>query len=251
MRAASGVAMLSISATIMGKTEVIHPTLLWDPQNVILMDTAYPGQLPLIKEAMETVGFPFEKLTAVIITHQDIDHIGNLPAIRMESPHVEVLAHQIEQPYIQGEKMLVKITPEAIDRAVATLPEQVPDEWRAAFRTTLENPPRAAVDRTIAGGEQLPYCGGLTVIDTPGHTPGHISLFHQASRTLIAADALVAVDGQLLAPEPSLCSDYDQARQSIAALTSYDIQSVICYHGGMIAGNVNERIAAISDPVSE
>jgi glyoxylase-like metal-dependent hydrolase (beta-lactamase superfamily II) len=245
MRAANGVAMLSISATIMGKTDVVHPSLLWDQHNLILVDTAYPGQLPLIKEAMEQANLPFEKLSAVIITHQDIDHIGNLPAIRNESPHVEVLAHKIEQPYVQGEKMLIKITPEAIEKAVAALPEEVPVEWRKAFRATLENPPRAQVDRNIAGGEQLPYCGGISVIDTPGHTPGHISLYHQASKTLIAADALVVIDGQLQAPEPSLCSDYDQARQSIAKLTSYDIETVICYHGGMITDNINERISKL------
>lgn len=154
MRAANGVTMLSISATIMGKTNVVHPSLLWDQENLILVDTAYPGQLPLMKEAMKLADLPFEKLTAVIITHQDIDHIGNLPAIRKESPHVEVLVHKIEQPYIQGEKMLIKITPDAIEKAIAALPEEVPVEWREAFRATLENPPRAQVDRNIAGGER-------------------------------------------------------------------------------------------------
>ncbi|MFC5647934.1 MBL fold metallo-hydrolase [Paenibacillus solisilvae] len=245
MRASDGVTMLSISATIMGKTDVIHPTLLWDRNNVILVDTAYPGQLPLVKAAVEQAGIRFEKLTAVILTHQDIDHIGNLPAIRKELPQVQILAHPIEKPYIQGEKMLVKITPESIEKAVAALPQQVPDEWRKAFRSTLENPPRASVDRTIAGGEELPYSAGLVVIDTPGHTPGHLSLYHQASKTLIAADALLISEGQLLLPEPGLCSDYELAKESIAKLASFDIESVICYHGGMITDNVKERIAKL------
>jgi len=33
------------------------------------------------------------------------------------------------------------------------------------------------VDKTLEDGEELPFCGGITVIHTPGHTPGHICLY--------------------------------------------------------------------------
>ncbi|MHB8917725.1 MAG: MBL fold metallo-hydrolase [Desulfocucumaceae bacterium] len=54
---------------------------------------------------------------------------------------------------------------------------------------------KADVGRTVADEEELPYCGGITVIHTPGHTPGHICLYHKQSRTLIAGDALFAEGG--------------------------------------------------------
>src|ERR1700730_3927177 len=110
MKLANGVEMLEISATIMGKIDVIYPTLLWDEDMVILVDTGYPGQMPLFREAIQNAGVPFEKLSKVIITHQDLDHIGSLPVILTESPHnVEVLANEEEKPFIQGEKRILKI----------------------------------------------------------------------------------------------------------------------------------------------
>ncbi|MGO4693745.1 MBL fold metallo-hydrolase [Paenibacillus sp. FSL A5-0031] len=247
MNIASGVNMMPISAVMMGRMETIYPTLIWDNDTVILVDTGYPGQLPLIKEQMERAGLAFERLNKIIITHQDLDHIGSLPAILQELPHkAEVLADKVEAPYIQGEAHLLKVTPESIEQAVKALPAEVPEEWRAAFRKTLENPPKANVDVIITDGQQLPYCGGIIVIGTPGHTPGHLSLYHTASKTLIAADALIVENDQLLGPTPHYCLDPDTAKKSIKKLTQYDINTVICYHGGLYSDHVNERILELA-----
>ncbi|OBZ09357.1 MULTISPECIES: MBL fold metallo-hydrolase [Bacillales] len=247
MNIANGVNMLPISAVMRGEMVTIYPTLLWDNDMAILVDTGYPGQLPLIKEQMERAGISFDKLKKIIITHQDIDHIGSLPAILEALPQkAEVLATEIEAPYIQGEKRPIKITAESIERAMKALPAEVSDEWRASFRKTLESPPSAAVDAFVTYGQELPYCDGITVIGTPGHTPGHICLYHQASKTLIAADALVVVNDQLLGPIPSYCHDYELALQSLRQLTEYDIETVICYHGGLYSDHVNERILELT-----
>lgn len=246
MKAAAGVEMLEITSIVMGKPNTIHPTFLWDDHSVILADTGYPRQLPILMKAIEQAGVPFERLSTIIITHQDIDHIGNLPAIiNASSGKIEVLASETEKPYIQGEQRLLKITPEAIEQAVASLPAEVPAEWRSAFRAVLEHPLSAQVDRTPDDGELLPYCGGMTVIHTPGHTPGHISLYHHVSKTLIAGDALVVSDGLLLPTIPELTLDKDAALASFRKLDQYDIETVICYHGGLYRGNANERIAEL------
>ncbi|GIP34354.1 MBL fold metallo-hydrolase [Paenibacillus sp. J2TS4] len=247
MKIANGVEMLEISATVMGKKDVIHPTLIWDEDMAILVDTGYPGQLSLFREAFLTAGVPFEKLSKIIVTHQDLDHIGTLPALLAESPHrVEVLASEEETPFIQGEKRLLKISPEAIDQALSSLPDTVPDKLRQAFQAILENPPKAKIDKTIADQEELPYCGGIVVIHTPGHTPGHVSLYHKPSQTLIAADALTVVDGQLLGPDPETTIDMDTALQSLTKLGEYDIQAVLCYHGGLYNNNPNRRIKELA-----
>lgn len=240
--------MLEVTAIVMGKTNTIHPVLIWDEDGAILVDTGYPGQLPLFREAMEKAGVPFDKLSKVVITHQDLDHIGSLPAMLNESSRkIEVLAHEAELPYIQGEKRLLKVTPEAIAQALASLPKEVPPEWRSAFKATLENPPKAKVDTTVADGEKLPYCGGITIIGTPGHTPGHISLYHHPSKTLISGDAMTVADGQLLGPAPQHTFDMNLAIRSLKKLAQYDIETVVCYHGGLYKGNANERIAELAN----
>jgi glyoxylase-like metal-dependent hydrolase (beta-lactamase superfamily II) len=242
--------MLTISALIMGRVESIYPTLFWDPDTALLVDAGFPGQLPLFRAALSQAGVPFERLATIVITHQDIDHMGGLPAMLAElEDRVQVLASAGEKPYIQGELRPVKLTPEAIERAVAGLPPEVPEERRRAFRYALEHPPSARVDRTLVDGEELPCCGGVTVILTPGHTPGHMSLYHRASRTLVAGDALRVEDGALLGPDPRATADMPLALQSLRKLAAFDIECVICYHGGMYTGDANRanrRIAEIA-----
>lgn len=250
MKVASGVEMLEIIANVLGEQSTIHPTLIWDENDVILIDTGYPGQLPLFRAEIEKAGVPFDKLGKVILTHQDIDHIGTLPGILAESSHkIEVMASEIEKPYIQGEKRLIKLSPEALAKIDELIPPDVPDEWRNAFKAVLENPPASPVDRTVIDDEELPYCGGIVVIDTPGHTPGHISLYHKQSKTLITGDALGIVDGQLVGPEPQYTLDMAAARKSLKKLMEIDIQSIICYHGGFYNKNANQRIAELAQGI--
>lgn len=247
MQVYTGLEMLEISAVTLRHVQVIHPTLIWDHDTVVLVDTGYPGQLPLIREAMRNAGLPLDRLNKIIVTHQDIDHIGSLPAILSESVQaVEVVANAIEVPFIQGEKTLLKLTPVAIAEAMRALPTDVPEQWRQAFKTTLEHPPTAKVNTTVIDGETLPYCGGISVIDTPGHTPGHISLYHKPSKTLIAGDAMTVVDGQLFGANPQHTLDNNLAKQSLKKLTTYDIDAVVCYHGGLYRGDTNQRILELA-----
>jgi glyoxylase-like metal-dependent hydrolase (beta-lactamase superfamily II) len=235
---------------VMGRSTTIYPTLLWDEGAegaVTLVDTGYPGQLPLIRAALEQAGFSLERLTGIIVTHQDIDHIGNLPAILGEASHtIAVAASEADRPYIQGDKMLIKITPEVIARAVASLPASMPEEDKQRIQWGLAHPPKAPVDTILADGETLPWGGGVTVIHTPGHTPGHLCLYHPRSRTLMAADALTVVDGRLSRPVPSVDADRALAGRSLRTLTAYDIETVVCYHGGLYRDDVNQSIAALA-----
>ncbi|SEN67744.1 MBL fold metallo-hydrolase [Lihuaxuella thermophila] len=248
MRIANGVEMLEIQANIMGKLDYIHPVFIWDENEAILVDTGFPGQLAKFREAVGKAGIDFDQLSKIVITHQDLDHIGSLPDLVSELPHqVEVLSHPLEQPYIQGEQRLLKLSPEAVTQAIESLPEDVPEEWRKAFQAVLENPPHAKVDQTVTDGDELPYCGGIIIIHTPGHTPGHINLYHKQSKTLIAGDALAVEEGRLVGPDPRYTLDMNLAVKSLKKLTRYDIETVICYHGGLYQKNTNRRIEELSE----
>jgi glyoxylase-like metal-dependent hydrolase (beta-lactamase superfamily II) len=246
MQITQGVHMLEITATTVGRVQTIYPTLLYDDVKAVLVDTAFPGQLPLLRAAMAAAGCPFERLTKVILTHQDIDHIGGLPAIEAAAPHSLVLASAEEKPYIQGERRLIKLSPEAVARAVNSLPPEVPEATRQAFRATLENPPHAPVGGVLVDGQELPDAGGITVIKTPGHTPGHLCLYHRPSKTLIAGDELRVVNGELEGPAPQLSHDMTEALRSLGKLTGYDIAAVVCYHGGLFQGDVNARLVELT-----
>jgi len=240
--------VLPLSAAVLGRTETVYSTLIVDEENTMLVDTGYPGQYALLQAAVEKTGTAFNRLNKLIITHQDLDHIGSLPDIcKQFSGQVEVMASAIEKPFIEGKQQLLKLSANVINQAVASLPPQVPEQIREAFRKTLENPPHGAVDTIIAPHEHLAIGGGMEVIDSSGHTPGHISLYHKPSRTLIAGDALIVREGRLQAPDPALCIDPALAKRSIENFLAYDIASVVCYHGGVYTDQPNERMRELAE----
>ncbi|WP_238323104.1 MBL fold metallo-hydrolase [Gorillibacterium massiliense] len=204
-----------------GNKMTAHASLLWDDQDVFLVDTGIVGQLDVIRKAMASAGFPFEKLTGVILTHQDRDHIGGLPELlEAKSGSLKVLAHELALPYLAGEIPLVK--------SGATVK------------------PPLQVDQILQDGDELSLAGGVIVIHTPGHTPDHICLYHKPSRTLISGDALIAENGVLLPPDPQFTPAYEQALSSVAKLCDLEVDTVIAYHGGVCTELVAERLASIA-----
>ncbi|CAH1208175.1 putative metallo-hydrolase YflN [Paenibacillus allorhizoplanae] len=216
----AGIQPLILDMDVNGNPFTVHAALLWDEKDVILVDTGIPGQLELIRDQLAAASFPFEKLTKIMITHQDMDHIGSLPElVGAAEGRIEVLAHELGKPYIQGEVPLVK-------------------------RKILATPTK--VDVTLQDGDELPFGGGIQVIYTPGHTPDHISLYHPKSKTLISGDALTSQDGVLMPPNPHFTPDMPLALESVAKLLDYDIETVITYHGGVCTENIKERLAEIA-----
>lgn len=243
MKVADGVKMLKISANMMGAIKIVYPALLGDNHTVILVDAGFPGQLPLIRQAMEKAGTPFSRLNLVIITHHDLDHTGSLAAILNEkSEKIQVIAHNKEKPFIQGEQPPVKMN------QLATQLSALPEEQKNFYLNLNANYKKysARVDQTVTDGEVLPYCGGITIIQTPGHTPGHICLYHRRSKTLISGDALRVEEGVLIPAPRYINFDHDLAVKSLKKLTRYDIEAVICYHGGLYREHPNRRLAALA-----
>ncbi|MBW7460569.1 MBL fold metallo-hydrolase, partial [Paenibacillus sepulcri] len=113
MKIAEGIAALPIEMNFMGNSSVIYPTLLWDEDNIVLVDTGTPGMLPGIRTEIGRAGVDFDKLNTVILTHQDIDHIGSMPEIAAAAKQpLLVLAHEEDRSSIEGDRPFVKFNRE-------------------------------------------------------------------------------------------------------------------------------------------
>lgn len=239
LRIADGIEMLEIPCNLMGRMTNIYPVLIWDDKDVVLVDTGFPGQLERFREAVKKAGIPFERISKVILTHQDIDHVGSLASIVKElDGKVEVIAHEIEKQYITGEKTPTKLAQLEENK------DSLPDD-RKGFYEILKTgfaSSKANVDRTVVDGDVLPYCGGIKVIYTPGHTPGHICLYHRDSKTLITGDEMNIQDGHLTGPNERNTHDMDEAVKSLQKFIHYDIQNIVCYHSGLYNDNANKTI---------
>ncbi|CAI6033243.1 MBL fold metallo-hydrolase [Cohnella sp. JJ-181] len=240
MQIAEGIVMLELDLGSM----TIHPTVLVDEDSWTLIDTGLPGSAAALLALAKQAGVGDRPLRAILLTHQDLDHIGGLPGILEETDGSAVVyAHPDDAGAINGTERLAKLSQERLDGFLQEWPEDV----RSQFERTFLHPVRPNVDMMYKDGDTLPFGGGLTVIHTPGHTPGHVSLYHRASKTLIAGDATVARDGVLSGPNARVTPDMDMALASLGKLGQYDIEGVICYHGGWVQGGVNARFAALSE----
>lgn len=227
----NGIQHLEVPFEYNGAKRVVNPTLIWDDASAVLVDAGFPGQTPAIRAAMEAIGIPFKRIRTIVVTHLDWDHIGGLAEMAAHGQGIEVLAHELERPFIQGDEVFVKGP-----QRDGTQPLVTPPSF-----------PRTRVTLVVGDGDVIDIGGGIEVIHTPGHTLGHICLYHRHSRTLVAGDALNIVDGMLTGPNPIHTHDMKQGRDSLKKLARYDIRSVICYHGGVFTEEPNSRIAGIAN----
>ncbi|MDF2686893.1 MAG: metal dependent hydrolase, partial [Clostridia bacterium] len=103
----------------------------------------------------------------------------------------------------------------------------------------------ADVDVILQDYEMFPWFGGMEIVPTPGHMPGHISLYLKEFKTLIAGDALAVKNGKLVIANPEYTLDMPSAKQSVRQLLDYDINKIICYHGGIYEYKIKEALNKI------
>ncbi|MCR2806563.1 MBL fold metallo-hydrolase [Paenibacillus soyae] len=227
--------LIPITFDQQGTRQTIVPVLLKDEHRLILVDCGYPGFLPLLEDAARERGLSLDDLTHVIVTHHDMDHMGALAELKRAYPSVEIIAHELDEPHIAGRQKSLRL------EQAESLHERLPEERKPqaeSFIAFLRSIEPASVDRIVADGEVLPWCGGLEIVHTPGHMPGHISIYVQSAGIMLAADAVVIEeDGKLGIANPEFTMDRRAAAASIERLSRYAIHQLICYHGGLYEGD--------------
>jgi glyoxylase-like metal-dependent hydrolase (beta-lactamase superfamily II) len=219
-----------------------HPVILKSNNEMVLVDCGMPGSLPGIKESAMAQNVNIDNLTKVVVTHQDLDHAGSLAELKAAYPSIKVLAGDNERPYINGEKESIRV--KKLREMYDSLPESQKEMVNAMQKLYGTYKP-VHVDETLRDHDIFPWCSDVEIISTPGHTPGHISLYLHEFKTLISGDALFLQDGELIISIPMFTYDMEQARQSVKKLLNYDIQKVVCYHGGVYEGNIKEALKKI------
>ena len=213
---------------VVGSFGTIYPTLVWDESRIVLIDTGFPGQIASLTEAIAKAGIQAKDITDIILTHQDMDHIGCVLDMLGLSPSAQIWAHEREAPYLDGRETPVKLA--ALQKNYASLPTDG-KAWCDQMQTGYANR-RIQKIQTLADGDILPVCGGIEVVYTLGHTPGHICLFLQKSKVMVCGDAANITDGKLTGANPQHTYDMELAAQSFAKIVAWDMCGVITYHGG-------------------
>lgn len=226
MKIAGNTVMLSLHSS----TGSFYPVLVWDDNDLVLIDTGLPHMREELFKKIEECGFSPSSVTKVLITHQDIDHFGN--ANYFAENGAIIYSSEIDAPYIEGKKKLEKLVSLEKKESRTEIEESI-------LQLLKENVDKCSVnvDIKLKGNEILDFCGGISLMNLEGHTSGHVGFFLNESKILIVGDAAELIDGKLVPPDPNFSTDPIKALLSFQMIENLSSKGIVCYHGGFLKKN--------------
>jgi glyoxylase-like metal-dependent hydrolase (beta-lactamase superfamily II) len=206
-----------------------------DRNGWVLIDAGVWGTTSSILRAVES-RFGERRPDAIVLTHGHFDHVGALADLA-ERWNVPIYAHGMEHPYLNGGQQYPPPDPSVGGGLMSALSRFYPRGPIDVSRWLSELP---------AGG-RVPPMAGWQWVHTPGHSPGHISLWREADRTLIVGDAFITTAQEsayaVLTQQPELhgppmyyTTDWDNAGDSVNRLAALEPEVVITGHGPPLHG---------------
>jgi glyoxylase-like metal-dependent hydrolase (beta-lactamase superfamily II) len=153
--------------------------LLVDPDGLTIIDTGMPFSEKRTLEYITRLGRSAQDIKRILITHADLDHYGCLAALRSASG-ARTYASRVE-----AEAIAIGQSSRPVSRSVGRFQRFMIGMMGKFLKATP-----VQVDETLAEGKTLPVLGGLQVVETPGHAPGHISYFAPSAGILFCGDSM-------------------------------------------------------------
>lgn len=203
----------------------------------VLIDAGLPGCANAIIRAADRRFGAETRPAAIILTHAHFDHVGSLVALARRWESVPIYAHAQEQPYLRGQSEYPPPDPSVGGGLMALLSPFFP-------KSPLDV---SAWLNVLPADGTVPEMPGWRWIHTPGHTPGHIALWREEDRSLIAGDAFVTTcqesaaavmlqSPELHGPPMYFTPDWISAQASVERLAALEPELAVTGHGRAMRG---------------
>ena len=202
----------------------------------VLIDAGLTGTARAIRYAAEERFGQDAKPKAIILTHGHFDHVGALQELA-EGWDVPIYAHGLEHPYLNG---------------ASAYPPPDPSVGGGLMARMSGFYPKAPIDvsswlKALPEDGSVPGMAGWRWLHTPGHSPGHVSLWREADRVLITGDAFVTTKAEsayatavqkpeLHGPPRYYTPDWVAAENSVKELAELEPKLTITGHGPALQG---------------
>ena len=243
--------LFTVAPGVFGRKDVfVNFYMIQDVEtdNWVLIDTGLKWSASKIKEMSEYLFGEESKPKAIILTHGHFDHVGSVAKLA-EEWNVPVYAHPLEIPYLTG--LSDYPPPDAtvgggLMASVAFLyPNSSINIWRNIKTLPLDG--------------SVPFIPGWNYLHTPGHAPGHISLFRKSDSVLVAGDAFVTTKQESLlsvmlqtkiisGPPKYFTIDWEAAKKSVQTLVDLNPKTAATGHGMPMRGK--ELTDALSELIN-
>ncbi|WP_405169778.1 MBL fold metallo-hydrolase [Paenibacillus sp. FSL H8-0280] len=220
--------------------QIVNICLVGNPESdeFVLVDAGMPKSANEIISVIEERFGANSRPKAVILTHGHFDHVGGVIEL-VKHWEVPVYAHPLELPFLTGVKNYPEPDPTVEGGLVAKMSPSFPNESINLGSHVQTLPP----DGTV------PHMPGFRWIHTPGHSPGHISLFRENDGALIAGDAFTTVKQEYMykvfnqeleisGPPRYLTTDWVAAKKSVVNLENLKPSVAVTGHGLPMSGEL-------------
>ncbi len=179
--------------------------LIRDGDSLSLIDTGVSGNARTILRGIASLGLSAHNLQRILITHADADHYGALARLQAlagaqtctSQPEAEAIRAGRASRNLKASSPLEKVFVRASGPMMRAAP--------------------AGVDRLLTPGDVLPVLSGLVVLDSRGHTPGHLSFFLPEKGVLFSGDSVFRRNGSFIPSYGINCWDGQLAVSAMQA----------------------------------
>jgi len=217
----------------MGKDLINSFALVQDDGSVTLVDTGLKRAPARIVAGLAAIGKHPQDVTRILLTHVHPDHAAGAAEMSRRTG-APVLVHGDDHGWARSGRITG-----ASDPATRL--------GRLFARTGGSKIEAFEPGPALTDGDVLPVSGGLRVVHTPGHSPGHISLLVESTRTLITGDALFNfrfLRGARVSPS-FLCSDFAMTKRTAHRLGELEYDVAAFTHGPEIRDGARETVRGL------
>jgi len=203
--------------------------ILVDTDGLTIIDAGLPHSEKKILAYVTSLGKSARDVKRIVLTHSDLDHVGGLAALQ-KATGARTYASKVEAEFIAMGKSSrpIRSSGLSLQRIFFAL-------MRPFFKATPFQ-----VDEFLADGQVLPVLGGLRVVDTSGHTPGHISLFAPAADILFCGDSMVNDETGIHGSRSGFTWDEAKARDAEKKQSTLGAHIVCSGHGPVVMDAVGK-----------
>ena len=215
-------------------------------QEYLIIDTGCdtPALVDFIKELLVDFNIRFSDIKQVLITHCHVDHLGMIGRYKKEN-NAKIYLHQNETGLIKirfshGDNYW-PMTEQFLQGQGMPATELTPTQFQLPGVTSLPAP-----DVLFQGGEEIPAGQyKLRVINTPGHTPGHVAYYEPEKKLLFCGDVLLpTIVTNAALHVQHITNPIQQYLHSLEILKKLDVELVLPGHEYIFSGH-RQRIDEI------